>query len=256
MAELKDVVGALLKDLAHARVLADLFAREVSHEYEKDPLLSAFPVPRAEIREVSMQLRFLVNAVEAAKVDVQALARAQALEHAGALAREVFSEFIEKHPQAAELLKLLAEKKLDLEAALRTAVSNAVLADPALIEAALRSKPEGLAKAAAAELGRVLFEDPDLKKVLARAERITALRAALQEKSAAMAGRLAAGLAASVAAAEKLAVRIDVGVTRKELAEAPEFLLSQITLTAGIRNYQWVEAGEQEGRPVRHLQPE
>jgi|YNPMSStandDraft_1061717.scaffolds.fasta_scaffold03306_3 hypothetical protein len=256
MAELKDVVGALLKELAQARVLADLFSRDVSREYAKDPLLGAFPVPRAEIREVSMQLKFAVNAVEPGKVDPHAVARERVPEHARELAQEVFHEFIEKHPQATNLLKLLGEKELDLAAAMESAVANALLADPALTEAALRGRAEAVARAAGSELERVLFAEPELKRLVTRAQRPPALRAALREKAAAMAVRLVANLRDAVAAAEKLALRIDVSVTRKELAEAPEFVLSQISLTADIRNYQWVEAGEERGRPVRHLQPE
>jgi hypothetical protein len=132
MAELKDVLGAVLKDVAHARVISDRFSGEVSQEYEKDPLLGVFPVPRVEIKEASLDLKFAVCSVE-------------------------------QRP-----------------------------ADP--------TAPE------AARAGQSLV--------------------------------------------------LDVCVTRKDLAETPETLISSIRLVAQIRNYEWVEAGEENGRPIKRLRPE
>ena len=64
MAELKEVLGAILVDIAKARVASDICTRDVSLEYAKDPILSEFPVPRVEIKEASIELKFAINEVK------------------------------------------------------------------------------------------------------------------------------------------------------------------------------------------------
>ena len=64
MAELKAVLGAILVDIAKARVASDICTRDVSLEYAKDPILSEFPVPRVEIKEASIELKFAINEVK------------------------------------------------------------------------------------------------------------------------------------------------------------------------------------------------
>lgn len=64
MARLGSVVGGILKELAQARAIADRHSRELMGEYERDPVLSAFSVPRITIGEVNLTLRFTVNDLE------------------------------------------------------------------------------------------------------------------------------------------------------------------------------------------------
>jgi hypothetical protein len=58
MAELYQLIGTVLRDIAHARHVSDVFSRQLSHSYERDSLLRRFPVPRAEISEVEFELKF------------------------------------------------------------------------------------------------------------------------------------------------------------------------------------------------------
>ncbi len=64
MAELHHVIGAILRDIAQARVTSDLYTRDVSRYYEQDSLLRIFPVPRSEISEVNIDLRFAISRIE------------------------------------------------------------------------------------------------------------------------------------------------------------------------------------------------
>jgi hypothetical protein len=257
MAELKDVLGAVLKDMAHARVISDQFSSEISREYLKDPLLGIFPVPRAEIREASINVKFAVNAVVSRPVDLTGVARTLATRHSAGLAATVFRDFIRKHPQAEEILKVIEAKGLDLENRLRAAAARAILEDPQALEAARRGEPGSLAKRISTEVSAALLEDADLKRLLAsRGFRVGTIRGTVQEMAGAAASRFGDELAAAAAAAEKQALLIDVGVTRKELADTPEPLISQISLVAQIRNYEWVEVGEEDGKPRKRLQPE
>jgi hypothetical protein len=69
MADLQQVVGALLRDLAKARFSADLYSRSISRYYENDYLLRRFPVPRADLEEVELDLKFSIAEVPASEVN-------------------------------------------------------------------------------------------------------------------------------------------------------------------------------------------
>ena len=257
MAELKDVLGAVLKDMAHSRVISDQFSSEVSQEYDKDPILGVFPVPRVEIREASINLKFAVNAVEKSVADIAGAARALSAGHSTEMVSAILRDVIEKHPQAAEIQKLLETKNLDLEERLRAAGAAAIVADPKALESARKGETDALAKRVAVDVSAALLEDADLKRLLvSRGVRVGAIRQAIQERANAAAKSFGTELEAEAAAAERQSLRIDVGVTRKELADTPELLVSQISLVAQIRNYEWVEVGEEDGKPVKRLRPE
>jgi hypothetical protein len=63
MAELYQIVGAMLRDITQARVMSDLYSRSISRHYEQDSLLRRFPVPRAEISELEIDLAFALSRV-------------------------------------------------------------------------------------------------------------------------------------------------------------------------------------------------
>lgn len=88
MPELFEVVGSVLRDLAQARALSDLYSRDVSRYYESDPLLRTFPVPRAEIAEASFTLVFAINdvTVDAGRRNVRNARVSQLFEKYGASA--------------------------------------------------------------------------------------------------------------------------------------------------------------------------
>ncbi|EPX64104.1 hypothetical protein D187_005237 [Cystobacter fuscus DSM 2262] len=58
MISLANVLGAILKDFSQARMNSDAYSRDISRYYEKDPLLRGFPVPRADIESVELELKF------------------------------------------------------------------------------------------------------------------------------------------------------------------------------------------------------
>lgn len=63
MPELYEVVGSILRDIAQARCLSDLYSRDISRYYAVDEVLRNFPVPRAEINEASFTLSFVIDGV-------------------------------------------------------------------------------------------------------------------------------------------------------------------------------------------------
>src|SRR3954451_4125174 len=66
MAEnLGDVVGAMLADVARARVRADVEALRIAEAYSRDPLLKHLSIPRFRLPEMVVDLRVLVTGVDA-----------------------------------------------------------------------------------------------------------------------------------------------------------------------------------------------
>jgi hypothetical protein len=69
MADLQQIVGAILRDLAKARFSSDLYSRSISRYYENDYLLRRFPVPRADVEEVELDLKFSIAGVPDSEVN-------------------------------------------------------------------------------------------------------------------------------------------------------------------------------------------
>ena len=71
MADLQQVVGAILRDLAKARFGTDLYSRSIARYYENDYLLRKFPVPRADVEEVEIDLKFSVAEIQGSDVNTE-----------------------------------------------------------------------------------------------------------------------------------------------------------------------------------------
>jgi len=63
MPDLNQIVGAILRDITEARTAADFATREVSSYYGNDEIMKYFPVPRVDIHDVTIDLRFAVGSV-------------------------------------------------------------------------------------------------------------------------------------------------------------------------------------------------
>lgn len=61
MADLREVVGAILRDITEARAQADAASRDMAVMYAKDPILRTFTVPRTEIRDLKLDLKIAVG---------------------------------------------------------------------------------------------------------------------------------------------------------------------------------------------------
>lgn len=62
--KLGDVVGAMLADVARARVRADVEAMRIAETYSRDPLLRHLSVPRFKLPELVVDLPVLVTGVD------------------------------------------------------------------------------------------------------------------------------------------------------------------------------------------------
>lgn len=64
MAKLNQVIGAILTEITKAQAISDTYSRELKTSYREDSFLKLLSVPRAEINEVVIDLKFVVNQPE------------------------------------------------------------------------------------------------------------------------------------------------------------------------------------------------
>lgn len=64
MPELHQILGSLFADIAQSVFTSDLYSRDISRYYEQDGLLRHFPVPRTEISELELNLKFAISDIE------------------------------------------------------------------------------------------------------------------------------------------------------------------------------------------------
>lgn len=64
MATFENVLGSILRDIGEARVSSDIYARDASFAYQKDPVLRRFPVPRVDISELEVDLKFSISDIK------------------------------------------------------------------------------------------------------------------------------------------------------------------------------------------------
>jgi hypothetical protein len=64
MPKLGEVIGAMLSDVARARVRADVEAMRIASAYSGDPLLKHLPVPRFRLPDIVIDLPVLVSGVD------------------------------------------------------------------------------------------------------------------------------------------------------------------------------------------------
>ncbi|MBN2471010.1 MAG: hypothetical protein JXN59_09820 [Anaerolineae bacterium] len=257
MAELTHVLGAILKDVAQSRVISDAFSRDISVEYANDPILISFPVPRVEIKHASIELQFAVNAVQQKKLDTESITRDHVNRLASRLGDQVYARVIAEHPSRDQIEALLKERNDDLQGRLATRVVTTAEDSPEAVAAALRGSPETLVKKLENELESTLREDEKLWAVLRRGTLVRDLREHISAAAGPIVTEFARDTLAAAKAAGRGALVVDVAVTREELADIPETVLSHVSITTEIRNYEWTEVGTTEdGKPIRRLQPE
>jgi hypothetical protein len=176
LAELNDVLGAILRDVAQARVTSDLFSKNVSVDYQQDEVLSGFPVPRVEVVEASLDLKFAVSNVERKEVDPPTIIRARVTPFAAQLGRQLYSDLIETDPRGDELVALLREKGLALETQLPLIIERTVIDNLDDLEAAMAGKTETLVRKLQGEVAGVVLADDDVKDVLTRGTLVSDVR--------------------------------------------------------------------------------
>ena len=60
MAKLKQIIGTILSDITKAQAISDTYSRDLKPSYKEDPFLKLLSVPRTDIKEVTIDLKFAI----------------------------------------------------------------------------------------------------------------------------------------------------------------------------------------------------
>ncbi len=258
MAELQQILGNILKDIAQARVTSDIYSRNISKYYEQDPLLRKFPLPRTEINEVEVDLKFVMSGLESSVEQDEEMETSMAplfIRFSQEISDGLFEnmsaaskKYANFSPDTAKRLvgtehriylsqslilyfqrnrgKLVKKGKFNI----REAVGD--------IEKLLRSRyhellaDSGLSDGQLDEMQKAVFKKLDIQSLLKSVEK---------------------PMLAAFAADDGYKVAVEV--TADKLAECPEASISSIKVKAQVRNYIWSKV-EHEGETWRSLNPE
>ncbi|HWH13385.1 MAG TPA: hypothetical protein VNT51_01465 [Miltoncostaeaceae bacterium] len=217
MAELNEVVGAVLRDLAAARVIGDMFARDASATYRADPVMASFPVPRIDIAEASIQLAFAITAITPPVVDPPQIAVGLAPQLAERLARLVVDELLTS-PRGASIAEHLDGQGVDLVAVLADALADAMRGDPDAVVAAEQGVADRL-RGSVAPVLRQQLKDTGVEAILAQRVTVQRIREGVREASKRSLGQLATRIRGRELAAQEL---------EEAVAEAAEGFVEEI----------------------------
>lgn len=71
MAQLQEVLGSILEGVLQARAISDAYSAELAKKYSSDRLLKHFPIPKIEIQNMRINLKFAINEMDAeGKMDI------------------------------------------------------------------------------------------------------------------------------------------------------------------------------------------
>jgi hypothetical protein len=283
MAELHQVIGSILRDIAQARISSDIYSRNMSKYYEQDPMLRRFPTPRTEIDEVEIDLKFTVAGMQrdpsqdesresmAADVFVKVSDR---IAHAffdallatiGRLVSEAkiapVDEATMRKVRGTEHRIYLQQDILNYFQRQRGRLKKKIQDGRALKELKVRIFDRRFDQFDPAQLSEreqqwarsILFQDST-----AEAEELEKLNQRVFKDSF---GATLQGLLDSLHGpldfvwADDGDQRVSVEVMADKLRETPEALISTIKLKANVQNYIWTKV-EHEGRQWRSLNPQ
>lgn len=257
MADLEQVIGALLRDLAKARFASDIYSRSISRYYEQDFLLRRFPIPRAEIEEAEIELKFAIESVSASLANSEGREATLApmfernIERVVTLFLSLLIPRVANAPEIAERFQNPVDRnvfRIDLRQA---GLRYMIVSFTDLIT------DEGVFDAKAAEHGLLAAFSRVLQYNVVVGEEIT------PEEAAGLTGDISIapplddlrGRIAEVWKVDRDA-RLDVAIDADVLRELPKETLSSIKVRASVRNYQWTEVKVEGGRTFRSLTSE
>ena len=270
MAQLNNVIGAILRDIAQSRVTSDMFSRKISQYYEQDSLLRLFPVPRSEIREIELDLKFCI-----ADVSVDHDRNEERDARIGRIFErysDAITEDIFENLRGSETIRQIKEwvslvEKIDT-LHLRSDVMNRILnffeekstsfmsisieKDQINIELESQKIKDGINEV----ISTLVYSRPDVKTI---AEKYSSNRLLRSVKTSVSNGYRDQIDAMSeelefIEASEEFKVEIDMKADT--IQDLPETAISSIKIKTDIRNYNWSQVEEQDGKIIRRLVPE
>lgn len=257
-AKLHHVVGAIMRDLARSRVAADVFSRNISRFYEQDSLLRVFPVPRTEISEVTIDLRFAIADAVLDERPMDAAAGKLVEGYAARIIEAAFDVLANAEEEAgwSEILESFRRHErsglvVDLVDALEGALLEP-LTDDEDLEKALLKHAGVVIGVLYSRLGEVVGDrKKQFRTAYTREGELSwaRVRRYVDDKVEMLVRELSGALQV-----RGDAYQLAVAVTASELQDLPELAVSSLRITTRTRNYVWSQVDENEdGEPVRRL---
>lgn len=247
MAKFHHIVGAILKDIAHARITSDLHAREVSQAYQQDDLLRLFPVPRTEIRDVEIDLHFAITDLNLLEQEHKRRRQIQMSldNYASALAVE---------------LQLLLKDGLNIPVErIDRAELKAYIHRPLLLKRGVYINPAGVYdQTKVAEIVGNALKDfiatLTLQPPLEESIRDTLVNNIVTLEINTTLQNL--GIDVQKIYAQLAEHMLNIEVEEDKLVNLPINTLSSVKITSSIKNYVWTELEDEQGNKTRRLIPE
>ena len=255
--DLNDIIGSILSDITSARNTSDLFSRRLVKYYEQDTLLRYFPVPRAEIKDITFEIKF---AIEGALIDPAK----------NSSKKGKISNIIEKYCDdlvftIGDDIKRYSERNYDLTVAAEK-FGNLDFTEYLKLKLVQKVEPE-FRNVGEENFGTVIEEItsavvPVLKRQIPIPDYVTFMAEADEPDPVSFEDYLNGCLKKKIALMfdeivkvnkETNDYRVDLIVEAAKLQELPESAISKMTINSGIRNYNWKKTGEEDNQPVRKL---
>ncbi|MDH5366704.1 MAG: hypothetical protein OEW67_06940 [Cyclobacteriaceae bacterium] len=259
MAQMHHIIGSILRDIAQARVTSDLFSREVSKSYEQDSLLRLFPIPRSEIREMEIDLRFAVAevGVDPERNDDRDAQLDRIIEQYSELISENIFENLGDSPKARkneqwqQLLQSWNSENVKSE--LKTKILEYLDNNTKnLIDEKLDLNVTKARDGIKIVVSTVIYRQDKVKE-LDTDNLLSSVKSSVSAGLTEVLNSMDTALE-FIQAAEEYKVEIDV--TANSLQSLPEEAISSVKIKTVIRNYTWSQVEEKDGKPIRRLIPE
>jgi hypothetical protein len=258
MPELHHILGSLFRDVAQSVFTSDMYSRELSQYYEQDALLRHFPVPRTEIEELEVQLKFAIAGIEvnpAHSVGRESSAAAIFIDFSYDLTENFFETLLERlqdqegvAPGTWRTVRSLEQHiylRQDLLRYFQRKQGNLIQEGEFQVKSA-GSYVDGLLSRRAKKLVEASdFSDGDLKKLVSGVMKSLNVEAELNELSEPLKFAWQQG--------GDFTLNVEVSADRLQDLETDQ--LSTINVRTRLRNYIWEEV-EHEGRRWWTLNPE
>ncbi|MBS1913679.1 MAG: hypothetical protein JST22_16955 [Bacteroidetes bacterium] len=245
MANLGDIVGAVISQINRARCQADLVTVEIAQKYHQHPFLSAFPVPRFSLEEVVIDLKVAIAGTAAARHVMTSESRATLLAN---LERYLVA-LPQTEPAVAVIFSRLPDLGKSWAAGIPALIARIVPMNPINVELDLESLCAGIAATVRAQLAAaVLASAVGLARATdrkANADLVANLNIDIEPGIREM-------VTAAVTQAATSGDDLDVLVTASELQSiAPERITTlRLSLHEADRSWAHVETADGSGRDV------
>ncbi len=271
MAELHQILGSVLRDVAQARMISDVYSRNISTYYEQDPLLRRFPTPRTEIDEVEFDLKFVLDGVQSnlSQNEEREVSSAPLFNSFSFDLAENFFDALNDHSRNL-FSQLDEETKRRIQSNDPTQESGwgqfeyRIYVKQSLVLYLQRNR-DRIIQQGKLEIDTTLSEIEGIlhswiRKIFENAEKLSESDFNVLEGQVFKAINLKAQLSEledPISQIENLQadLKLNVAVTLDKLMEAPPSIISTIRIKSRVRNYLWTKI-DHEGHSQRHLNPE